>query len=156
MRLTVAVAVACLIGGISLADDARASIRKQTNIPAQNLGAALQTLVRERDIQVVYFSRSIDTLGTPGAVGELTIDEALAKLLSGSGLVYRYLDENTITIVPRDSGTGEGQRTGEAAQGARDTHPESSQDQVDVGTGIPQVLVKGSRSLNADIERNSR
>jgi iron complex outermembrane recepter protein len=100
MRMTVAVAVACLIGGAGIADEATASIRKLTSIPAQNLGAALQALARERDVQVVYFSRSIDVLDTQGAVGELTTDEAFARILAGTGLTYRYLDDKTITILP--------------------------------------------------------
>ncbi|MBL8267663.1 TonB-dependent receptor domain-containing protein, partial [Steroidobacter sp.] len=100
MRSIIAATVACLIAGVGVADQARTAIRKPTNIPAQNLGVALQTLARQYDVQIVYFSKSIDVLETPGAVGELTIDEALGKILSGSGLVYRYLDDSTITIVP--------------------------------------------------------
>ena len=34
-----------------------------------------------------------------GATGELTLEEALTQLLSGTGLMYRYLDQNAITIV---------------------------------------------------------
>ena len=100
MRLTVAVAVACLIGGVSIADDAGASTRRPTNIPAQNLGAALQTLASHCDVQVVYFSQAVDALQTQGVVGELTTEEAFSKVLSGTGLTYRYLGDKTITIVP--------------------------------------------------------
>jgi outer membrane receptor protein involved in Fe transport len=100
MRLTVAAAVACLIGGIGIADEAHAALRRPINIPAQNLGTALQMLARERELQVVYFSGSVDSLDTPGAIGDLTVDEVLSRLLSGSGLVYRYLDDKTVTIVP--------------------------------------------------------
>jgi iron complex outermembrane receptor protein len=100
MRLTVAVAVACLIAGVSIADDASAAIRRPTNIPAQNLGAALEALAKNCDVQVVYFSGAIDALQTQGAVGELTTEEAFSRVLSGTGLTYRYLDEKTITIVP--------------------------------------------------------
>jgi len=82
------------------ADDATASIRKPTNIPAENLGSALQSLAQERGFQVVYLSETVDKLKTPGAVGVFTADEALKQLLKGTGLSFHYLDEKTITVVP--------------------------------------------------------
>ena len=121
MRMTVAVAMACLIGGISVASDAKASIKRFTNIPAQNLDAALHALAAERDIQIVYFSNSIGSLHTAGAVGELTTGEAFAKVLSGTNLTYRYLDDNTITILPissagpADSGSSGGKAAPDSA-----------------------------------------
>jgi iron complex outermembrane receptor protein len=100
MRLTVAAAVACLIGGVAIADDASASIKRQTNIPAESLGAALQTLAKSCDVQVVYFSTAVDALQTQGAIGEFTTEEAFSRVLSGSGFTYRYLGDKTITIIP--------------------------------------------------------
>src|SRR5581483_2421636 len=78
-----------------------ASIRQHTDIPAQNLDEALRALSADRGLQLVYLSESVQSLQTEGAVGELTVDEALTKLLSGSGLVYKYVDENTVSIFPR-------------------------------------------------------
>jgi iron complex outermembrane recepter protein len=100
MRLTVSLAIACLVGGVSIASDAGAAIRRPTSIPAQNLGEALQALARDCNIQVVYFSTAIDTLETQGAAGEFTTEEAFENVLRGTGFTYRYLGENTITIVP--------------------------------------------------------
>jgi outer membrane receptor protein involved in Fe transport len=101
MRLGVIAAVACLsVVGVAAADNAEAAIKKYTNIPAQELGSALTTLARDRGLQVVYLSQAIDSLKTPGAVGEFTVDEAMRRLLAGSGLTYRYLDEKTITVYP--------------------------------------------------------
>ena len=37
---------------------------------------------------------------TRGANGDITANEAFDQLLDGTGLTYRYLDENTVTIVP--------------------------------------------------------
>jgi iron complex outermembrane recepter protein len=100
MRITVAMAVACLIGGLSVADSAKASIKRYTNIPAQNLGVALQALAEQREVQVIYFSASVDTKSTQGAVGKLSMDETLTRLLNGTGLTYKYLDDKTVTITP--------------------------------------------------------
>ena len=42
----------------------------------------------------MYLSNAVDALDSPGAAGELTADEALGRLLSGTGLTYRYLDDD--------------------------------------------------------------
>jgi hypothetical protein len=87
MRLSV-VATCLFISfvGISAADDAPASIRNDTKIPAQGLGVAFQTLA---------------------AVGEFTPDEALKRLLSGTGLTYRYLEDKTVVIVSVNATTSQ-------------------------------------------------
>lgn len=118
MRMTVATAVACLLGvGISTAHDAQAAIKQDTTIPAQALGAALKQLASQRDIQLVYRSEVVGERQTSGAVGELTFDEALAKLLRGTGLTYQYIDDQAITIVPMSSSA---QESGLRAQAASD------------------------------------
>jgi iron complex outermembrane receptor protein len=101
MRLSVAIAIACLtLIGLSFADESQASIKKLTNIRAESLSVALQTLAKERNFQIIYVSEEINALHTQGAVGEFTPEEALKQLLNGTGLTYRYLDDRTVTIVP--------------------------------------------------------
>jgi hypothetical protein len=91
MRLSIATAVSLVIVGTSVADHATAAIdKKATNIQAQDLGSALQELAQEHDIQIVYLSDSVDKVRTSGAAGELGVDEALKKLLRGTGLSFRY------------------------------------------------------------------
>jgi len=100
MRITVTAAAICIcIAGLSMADDVHASIKQATNIPAQPLAPALQTLAKDRNIQIVYVSEDIGEHRTEGAVGEYTPEEALKQLLRGTGLTYKYLDEATVTIV---------------------------------------------------------
>src|SRR5690242_1226689 len=94
MRIGVAITIACVcLGGVSVADPAFASIRKPTNIPAQELGPALRFLAKDRDVQVVYRSELVADHRTSGAAGDLTFEQALEQLLSGTGLTYRYLDD---------------------------------------------------------------
>jgi outer membrane receptor protein involved in Fe transport len=116
MRLSAVVAAVSLsVIGLAVADDVRASIRKPTNIPAQPLGPALQTLAKDRNFQVVYVSEEINSAHTHGAVGEFTSEEALKALLSGTGLTFRYLDEKTVTVVPVSSGTSAAPSSDETA-----------------------------------------
>ncbi len=113
MRLGVALAVALLsISILPAAEPAQAAVRQSTNIPAQSLGTALQALAKQRAFQVVYLSDAVDKLKTQGASGELTPDEALKQLLSGTGLSYRYLDETTVTVFPANTPQAKNESSG--------------------------------------------
>lgn len=85
---------------ISLAEDVHAATKRPTTIPAESLGLALQTLAKERHFQIVYVSEQINALRTKGVNGDLTPEEALRALLSGTGFTFKYVDEKTVTIVP--------------------------------------------------------
>ena len=101
MRIAVvAAAVFASIVGLAVADNANASIRKPTHITAQSLGPALVQLAQSRGLQVLYLSNTVRDLRTLGAEGDITAEEAFNQLLTGTGLTYRYLDDNTVTIVP--------------------------------------------------------
>lgn len=197
MRVTsLAVAVCLSVVGFVAAQDAEAIARRQTNIAAQGLGPALQNLARERGFQVVYLSDSVDSQQTAGAVGEFTDAEAIETLLRGTGLTYRYVDGETVTILPVGSrsatstnntttanpspGTGAGSTTQWGVrvaqnrpennnQSAQQSDPATSQETPEsekpatnrdddselqeVQVSIPEILVKGTRSLNMDIQR---
>ena len=117
MRVAVvATAISLCVVGISAASDAEAAIRKPINIPAQGLGSALQALAKDRGFQVVYLTDAVDPLRTQGAVGEFTPEEALKKLLHGTGLTYRYLDEKTVTIFPVSASSSQEESGGASTQ----------------------------------------
>src|SRR5579859_2660463 len=158
MRLSVVAACLslCLVG-FSFADDVYASIRKETNIPAEGLGPALQALAKDRNFQIVYVTEEIANVRTGGAVGEFTTEEALKRLLTGTGLTYRYLDDKTVTI-----GSATMPYTGRASQpastesddsGAKQEAKKSSSGglrvaQVDQGAN-PQSSAVGSAAASA-------
>ena len=75
-------------------------MRKPTHIAAQDLGPALKQLAQSRGLQVLYLSNTVRDVRTRGANGDITVNEAFDQLLDGTGLTYRYLDENTVTVVP--------------------------------------------------------
>jgi iron complex outermembrane receptor protein len=101
MRLMIVAAVCTLMASLALADPAQAAIKMPTDIPAQGLGPALKTLAKVRGFQVVFRTEVVGSVRTHGASGDLTTSEALTKLLEGTNLAYTYLDENTVTILPR-------------------------------------------------------
>lgn len=101
MRTAVALAVSCLtFATLSAAEFAAAAIKKDTNIPAQSLGSALEAFARDRSLQFIYATTEVETLRTSGVSGNLSASEALSGLLQGTGLSYRFLDEKTVTVQP--------------------------------------------------------
>ncbi len=93
-------AVGLGLAGLCAASEADAVIRKATDIPAQSLRTALQTLSMERDLQFIFRPDLVGAVETRRVAGNLTVEEALTQLLSGTQLTYKYLDEKTVTIVP--------------------------------------------------------
>ena len=143
MRLSVAAVCLslCLIG-VSSADDARTSIRKETNIPAGELGPALIALAKDRHFQIVYVTEEIANVRTEGAVGEFTTEEALKRLLAGTGLTYRYLDDKTVMI---------GSAVIPQGRGGRASKPVSSGSSDDANTNR-----EGKKSSSGAQGRSSR
>jgi iron complex outermembrane recepter protein len=106
MRTAVlATAFASVMVGLALADPAAAAIKSPTNIAPQELRSALRVLAADRHLQILYPTETVAGRHTEGAVGEFTADEALERLLGGTDLVFRYIDDNTITIMSRGDDT---------------------------------------------------
>jgi len=99
--------------GLTLAAPAQALVKKDTNIPQQSLGSALREFAKEHQVQLFVMSDLVDTLSTPGLSGRMTTDEAMQRLLAGTRLTYKYLDENTIAIMPPPASTPAPRSTGE-------------------------------------------
>lgn len=100
MRITaLAAAVSLTLLGLSQAGGATAAIKMPTEIPPEPLSRALQSLAKERNLVLAYHSEVVGNARTAGAYGDLTLDDTLTKLLQGTGLTYRFLDDSTITIV---------------------------------------------------------
>ena len=102
MRTAVLAAAVCLslVGLGSARAATAATARVDTNISPQDLSSALKQLAQLRDMQVLYFSASVKDLRSNGASGDLTANETLDRLLSGTGLTYRYVDPNAVTLLP--------------------------------------------------------
>jgi iron complex outermembrane recepter protein len=60
----------------------------------------LQNFVISTGLHVAFLSEDLNARRTQGASGELTSDEALTRILDGTGLTYFYLDEHTVSIIP--------------------------------------------------------
>ncbi|MCI1839626.1 MAG: secretin and TonB N-terminal domain-containing protein, partial [Achromobacter ruhlandii] len=94
--LTLALAVA--LGAAPSAAHAQAAAVK-INLPAQSLAQALLQLGRQTNLQVYYLPEAVQDRRAPAISGTLTPQQALDRLLAGTGLVAR-ITGNTAVVQP--------------------------------------------------------
>jgi iron complex outermembrane receptor protein len=113
MRSTFLASVLCLsfVGSCMAQAVPGPESRVETRIPPQALRQALASFAAARHIQVLYLTAALKGLRTPGAYGELTADETLVRLLSGTGLKFRHVDSNAISIIADSSPNDPARRT---------------------------------------------
>jgi iron complex outermembrane receptor protein len=148
-------------------------VRLAFDIQSKGLEAALTDFALATNLQVLFQSDIVPNRLAPRVSGSLTPRAALEQLLANSGLRYQFVNERTVTIRPVDDAgtgiagglepTGSGYTT-RSTQGLGDSfriaqavpaEPQSpAADRVrDEGKAIPEVLIKGARTLNTDVER---
>lgn len=86
--------VLAMTGG-ALADDPRVSV----DIPAQSLSSSLATLATQSHVQMLYSGDTVRGLNSPALKGEFSVEEALKRILQGSGLEPKANGANTFIIV---------------------------------------------------------
>ena len=75
-------------------------LKVAVNIEAQPIRAALKALGEQTGLQILYRSDdlSINGVTTPRIAGELSVQEALDRLLVNTGLKYEFINKHTIRI----------------------------------------------------------
>ncbi|MBD3826554.1 TonB-dependent receptor [Stenotrophomonas sp.] len=79
------------------AGDAAAATHR-FDIPAQPLGEALRSFMRQSGMQVAYPAAFANGVTSTAVSGELDASSALARLLQGSGLVMRRVGPDAVTL----------------------------------------------------------
>jgi hypothetical protein len=70
-------------------------------ISAGTAPEALAEFVRQSGLQVLFDFDAIRNVNTHEVSGQLNPDEALSRMLEGSGLTFEFVNERTITVRPR-------------------------------------------------------
>ncbi|RUL69429.1 cyclic nucleotide-binding protein [Dyella choica] len=146
MRNRLALQIALVLGtGMPLAAFAQAATTTHTTaIAPMPLAKALQTFSHEAGLQIVYGSEIADSIRSPGAEAGLTPEQQLRQLLAGTGLSYRFVTPNTVTIVPGNVATN----AGNPASAAVATAGSAGADAVNQGTAS-----SGATKTAKDLER---
>jgi iron complex outermembrane receptor protein len=89
-----------LIAGTLLAVQvAYAQTTFQFDLPAQPLADSLRAVGRVTHLNVLFDPPAVDGLQAPALKSTLTADQAFSRLLSGTSLKHKFLDERTVTLV---------------------------------------------------------
>ncbi len=99
LATTAAVALAAPIGA-ARAQDAPpgAAATRGFDIPPQSLASALQQFTEQSGVQVGYTAALGTGVQSPGVSGTLAAAEALSRLLTGTGLTYRFTSANAVVL----------------------------------------------------------
>ena len=85
--------------------------RVEFDIPAQDLDTALTALADRANLKLLFTSEQVAGKRTEGLAGSFTAEEALRRLLAGTGLRYRFMSADTVTLESESSGRAEGPET---------------------------------------------
>lgn len=151
-RAPIRVATMLVVAGLFstssvVAADTAATMQAEYQIHVMNLADALTRFGTQSGLQVVYPPELARGLKASEVSGRLTADAALKQLLTGTGLTWSYVNGN-IVVLKADKA--------EASTAKKNSSPNQSAPAIleeIVVKGIPEILVRGSRSANTDIER---
>lgn len=97
MRKHVVVAALSMVGGGAYA-------QSMIDLPAQPLPTALSQLAREANVNILAPDSLVAGKPAPAVSGQLTVDEALGRILRGTGLQVEHRDAKTyVIVVPKSS-----------------------------------------------------
>ena len=90
--------VACVLVSSAYGISARAQQPVAFNIPSQDLNAAVLTFAQRAGVRVFYDTARLRGRQSQAISGAMSPQDALGRLLTGSGLTYRFTSPATVTI----------------------------------------------------------
>ncbi|GGF78376.1 TonB-dependent receptor [Azorhizobium oxalatiphilum] len=87
-----------IAGTVMLPGAARAQAQASFNIPAGSLAQALAAFGRQSGTQLSYEAAIVSGKSSPGVQGVVPREQALARILQGSGLTYSFTDSRNVLI----------------------------------------------------------
>lgn len=99
---------AIVTGVVTIHDRAWAQSVAQSSfdIPAGPLNRALMAYGRQAGLQVTYLASVAAGKTSPGLSGPATREQAIARILQGTGLSYRFTNATTVAISPQATASG--------------------------------------------------
>src|SRR5437016_11195675 len=103
----------------SAAAAARAQAISAFNLPAQPLAESLKAIGSQTNTNVLVAPELVDGRQAPALKANLTVDEALSRILAGTGINHKFLNEKTIvlasTTAPKTSAIAGADNSSESA-----------------------------------------
>ena len=126
------------------------------NLPAQPLAESLKALGAQANLNVMVSPALVDGKQAPALKAKLSVSDALARLLNGTGLEYHFLNDQTVVIreaavAVKDPPAGQVTNT-DGQDTTKEAGKKPSQDfrlaQVDQGTAGPSAVDKEKEASN--------
>lgn len=77
-----------------------AATMRDYDISAQPLRSALRQIMRQGNIQIGFEAAEVDGKRSTALSGNMSVDEAISRLLIGTGLTYRRLTNGSVVLEP--------------------------------------------------------
>ncbi len=105
---TAVAAVLLLTGKLAFSQSAIADL----DLPAQGLAQSLRAVATATQVNVLFDTTQIAAFKAPALKGRITVADALSRLLDGTGLTYRFVDDKTVVLSSKDavSSSSQGER----------------------------------------------
>jgi iron complex outermembrane receptor protein len=150
-----------------------ADLVRTFNIPAQSAATGLNEFARQADITLAFSYDLVSSEYTQAVQGDLTVLDALGKLLKGTKLGYKRVSEKTIAINVATSRTADAPvqkaaagvgvvaaTTSDPSQANQNVPSANSKEDAskqlsDDSKGLAEILVRGSRITNVDVTRTA-
>lgn len=113
LTTSVLLGLGCLSSGAVLAQTSTAARgpTRTYHIGAQALGAALQEFASQAGLQLMFSESDVAGMQTSGLQGNFSADQALQRLLAGSGLVFEFPQPDAVIVRRPGNGPNSGDST---------------------------------------------
>ena len=132
------------------------------NIPAQPLSESLKAVGAQANVNVLVAPVLVDGKQAPALKAQLTVKDALAKLLERTGLEYHFVNDQTVVIrLKGQSVAGDPAPSGVAShdgdestkkEAGKNSSPDFRVAQVDQASAGPQAVNDDKKQKNAKLE----
>jgi iron complex outermembrane recepter protein len=129
---------------------------KDFAVPAQSATTGIPEFARQAGIQILVSEPLVRGKKISAVSGSHSVEEGLAILLKGTGLVATSKDGTTYTVVAAPSKAALRNSKGPASVAESQPGPPNAQESAaaEAATaGLAEILVKGTRILNLDVTR---
>ena len=146
LALAVAIAACLPVPAVAQQSDGGQEAVVEFDIPAEDLSAALDRFSTQSGTQAMYRQELVAGKRASALSGSYTPAAALERILRGTGLVLERANDRTFVLKEAHV-----RPQAQPTQGS--TSPVRTSVEKSEPTALAAVLVKGSKSLNVDIER---
>jgi iron complex outermembrane recepter protein len=93
------------------------SVTIEFDLPNQSLAESLRAVASQTDSNILFDKELVGRVSVKSLNGQMSRDEALHRLLAGTGLTYRKSDDKTVVIMPdQDRNARSSPKEGKRAQ----------------------------------------